>query len=198
MNLGCLTVQGVEAAKRQQNLRFSGFSGLGDVSAGSQAALRGSTVDVVLNIGAANRVFFYDARLAQSLKDRLNNSGFRVINLDASNLGSLGGGGTIRARVQILTDGFASANDAASVVGGAAAALGYNMTGSSGILVSSGQQTGGQQTGSNGSGQQYDQPINTGDSNPVETLWSNLTQSPISMAVVVGGAAILLLVALKK
>ncbi len=198
MSLGVLTIQGMRAAGQAPTLS-NGFQGLNGLSGESDQALRNSVVDVVVDIGDAGRVFFYDSRLAQALRDRLNNSGFKVISLDASNLGSFGGGGTIRARVQILTDGYASAADAASVVAGAAAYLGYNATGSSGIIVQSGSgQQSGNGSGQSGSGQTYEKPNDLGEKSPVETLWSSLTESPISLAVVVGGAAILLLVALKK
>lgn len=207
MSAPFLAMRGLEAQRqvRQSGREFPSLSGFGSLGDANDQALRNSVVDVVVNVGDAGRVFFYDARLAQSLKDKLNNSGFRVLAFDASNLGSFGGGGTIRARVQILTDGYANANDAASVVAGAAAYLGYNATGSSGVVVSSGGTQPGTQPGGSGgtlpggqSGQDYPGGSGTGNENPVVTLWNNLTQSPISMAVVVGGAALLVLVALKK
>jgi hypothetical protein len=176
---------------------FSPFAGFG--AFGEDQALRGAVVDVVVDVGDAGRVFFYDSRLAQSLRDRLNASGFKVLALDASNLGSLGGGGTLRARVQILSDGYASAQDAASVVAGAASYLGYNATGSQGVLVSSGSgQVAGTQSGGAQTGQTYENPGQSGAPNPVTTLFDSLTQSPISLAVVVGGAALLLILATKK
>lgn len=189
--IGTLTIQGMRA----EHLRD--FTPFGDV--GSEQALRGSVVDVVVNVGDANRVFFYDSRLAQTWVDRLNSSGFRVINFDASNLGSLGGGGTLRARVQILSDGYASANDAASVVAGAASFVGYNATGSSGVLVSTPAQTqAGTQPGQTQTGQVYETPGASGAPNPISTLFTNLTQSPISMAAVLGGAIILFVIATKR
>ena len=175
----------------------AGFQGLGAFNGDGQAALRGSIVDAVVEVGDSNRVFFYDQALANSLRDRLNASGFKVLNLDASNLGSFGGGGTIRVRAQILSDGYASAQDAASVIRGAAAYLGYNATGFQGVLVSAPGQASGSAGGAQ-SGQTYDPALTSTGDNPVSRLLTNLTGSPISLAVVIGAAALLLIVATKK
>lgn len=175
-----------------------GFTGLSALGAEGGAALRGSIVDAVIEVGDSNRVFFYDQALANSLRDRLNASGFKVLNLDASNLGSFGGGGTIRVRVQILSDGYASAADAASVIRGAAAYLGYNATGYQGVLVSTAQGTAGTGAGGIQSGQSYDPNVNVASTdNPVSRLLQNLTGSPVSLAVVIGAAALLLFMAKK-
>ena len=178
---------------------FRGFSGLGDSSGSSTQALRGAVIDAVVYVGDANRVFFYDARLLQSLKDRLNASGFQVISLDGSNLGSFGGGGTVRVRAQINSDGYATANDAASVIAGAAAALGFNATGSTGILVSTPQQAStGTASGQVQSGQTYSPDTSaTGAVNPIESFINNLTASPVTLAVILG-AAVVLVIAAKK
>ena len=183
----------------------TGLSGLGDVD--SQAAIRGSIVDALVYVGDSNRVFFYDARLRQALVDRLNSSGFQVLNLDDSNLGTFGGGGTIRARVKILSDGYGSAKDAASVVRGAAAFVGYNATGYDGTLVAQGTGTGqaqptGSAPGQVQSGQSYDSSTIPGiggvsGANPVTNLVNSLTQSPVSLAVIAGAVLILVLVSKK-
>jgi hypothetical protein len=178
---------------------WGGWGGSG--GSGDGGATRGAVVDVVIYVGDSSRVFFYDAALAQTLVDRLNSSGFRVLNMDASNLGSFGGGGTIRARVQILNDGYGSAQDAASVVSGAASYVGYNATGFQGTLVSSGTASGqpsppAQTT----SGQTYNQPGVTaapGITTALSSLWTNLSSSPIALAALVGGG-LLLLIAAKK
>lgn len=186
-----------QSVGQSQSFRGLGadFGSLGQVVSG--AATRGAIVDVVIEVGDAGRVFFYDARLAQALRDRLNNSGFKVLALDASNLGNFGGGGTIRARVQILTDGYGSAADAASVVAGAASYLGYNATGSTGVLVSgAGTVTGG--ASGDTTGQVYTNPNADTGANPVSTLVESLTASPVSLAVIVGAGALLLLTVLKK
>lgn len=176
---------------------FRGFSGLGDSSGASGQALRGSVVDVVLNVGQAWRVLSYTRTLTQALKDRLNNAGFQVQNIDDSNLALLTGG-TIRIRVAILTDGYASAQDVASVVGGAASALGYNVTSSSGVLVSSGPNAG---TGTGSSGQVYAPPAtsNTPGSigDTVSSFVDSLTKSPVTLAVI-AGAVVILVIAAKK
>lgn len=182
---------------------FRGFSGLGDTSGASGQALRGSVIDAVVYVGDASRVFFYDSRLLQSLTDRLNSSGFKVINLDGSNLGSFGGGGTIRVRAQINSDGYSSANDAASVIAGAASALGFNATGSTGVVVSTPQsgQTG-TGSGQTQSGQAFDPSTVPGNkplgaTNPFEDFIKNLTASPVTLAVILG-AAVVLVIAAKK
>ena len=175
----------------------AGFQGLGAFNGDSQAALRGSIVDAVVEVGDSNRVFFYDQALANSLRDRLNASGFKVISLDASNLGSFGGGGTIRVRAQILSDGYASAQDAASVISGAASYLGYNATGFQGVLVSTPQGPTGVQPGGIQSGQSYDPAVTSTGDNPISRLLTNLTGSPVSLAVVIGAAVLLLVVAKK-
>ncbi len=177
----------------------AGFSGLGAFGAGSQAVLRGATVDVSLEINFANRVVAYTSNLTRSLISRLNSSGFHVVNLDDSALNSVTGG-TIRARVQILTDGYASARDAASVVAGAASALGYNVVGFAGTLVSSGAAA--TLPGSTQSGQQFD-PSTVPSVSGAETggglqdFISSLTKSPTTLAVI-AGAAVLLVIAAKK
>ncbi len=176
---------------------FRGFAGLGDSNTSGQA-LRGAVIDAVIYIGDASRVFFYDSRLLQSLTDRLNSSGFRVINLDGSNLGSFGGGGTIRVRAQINSDGYASANDAASVIAGAASALGFNATGSTGVLVSTPDASNtGTAPGTVQSGQTYQAPGATGAVNPIEGFISNLTASPVTLAVILGAAVVLVMIAKK-
>lgn|GEM_PF-6306753 len=101
------------------------------------AATRGAVVDVVLQVGQANRVVGYSSTLTQQYRDKLNTSGFSVVALDDTNLRILTGG-TIKVRVQITGDGYANARDAASVVAGAASALGYNVTSFTGALVSAG------------------------------------------------------------
>lgn len=97
-------------------------------------ALRNSIVDCVLYVGQAWRTLSYSRNLVQELTDQLNSSGFRVLALDDSNLALLSGG-SLKARVQILTDGYASERDAASVVAGAASALGFNVQSFTGALV---------------------------------------------------------------
>src|SRR5688500_6669422 len=119
-------------------------------------ALRGSGVDVVVWVSNAWRVLSYSDTLTQEFVDRLNNSGFRVLNVDDSNL-AVFSGGSLRVRVQVLTDGYASEEDAASVVSGAASAAGYNATGFSGSLVSTGGEVDAMQPGGS-SGQSYDDP----------------------------------------
>ena len=182
----------------------SSFAGLGAFGAnGGQQALRGSVVDVVIYVGDSSRVFFYDAALRQSLIDRLNNSGFRVINLDASNLGSFGGGGSIRVRAQITNDGYNSVQDAASVISGAASYLGYNATGFQGVLVSTPQQAqAGTGAGETQTGQTYGAETAPGASggaaaNPLTDFIGNLTKSPTTLAVILG-AAVILVIAAKK
>jgi len=184
-----------------QSIAQNAFSGFGDTDTSGQA-LRGSVVDAVIYVGDANRVFFYDARLLQSLTDRLNASGFRVLNLDGSNLGSFGGGGTIRVRAAINSDGYANANDAASVIAGAAAALGFNATGSTGVLVSTPQAgAAGTQPGQVQSGQVFDAstvPSNKPPPDPKKTLddfINDLTKSPTTLAVILGAAVILVIAA---
>lgn len=197
MSFNRLTIQSLQAAR--QRAAYTGLSGLGGAS---DQALRGAVVDAVIHIGDANRVFFYDARLLQALTDRLNASGFRVLNLDGANLGSFGGGGTIRVRAQINSDGYASASDAASVIAGAAAALGFNVTGSTGVLVSTPQGQAGTQAGQMQTGQTFDPstvPTNKPPNakNPFEDFLGSLTSSPVTLAIILG-AAVVLVIAAKK
>jgi hypothetical protein len=100
-------------------------------------ALRGSVVDAVLVIGYVWRTTSYTRALTQALADRLNASGFRVQQIDDSNLALLSGG-TMKVRAEINSNGYASERDAASVIAGAASALGYNVQQFAGALVSSG------------------------------------------------------------
>lgn len=196
-----------------QQIIQGGFRGLGSLSGFSETrldqsdqALRGSVVDVVIYVGDANRVLFYDKALSRSLVDRLNSSGFRVISFDDSNIGgwSGSGGGTIRARVQIMSDGYNSVKDAASVVAGAASALGFNATGSTGVLVSTPQQTqAGTQPGQMQTGQTFDpsmvpssSPAGVGG-NAITDFIDNLTKSPTTLAVI-AGAVVILVIAAKK
>jgi len=172
---------------------FQGLGAFGDAASSGQA-LRGSIVDVVLEVNFANRVVGYTATLTRALLQRLNSSGFNVQNLDDSNLNTLTGG-TIRARVQILTDGYSSARDAASVIAGAASALGYNVVGFTGVLAAlpSGEATG-------GTGQTFDagsKPENKLDASSLSGFFDSLTQSPVTLAVV-AGATVLFVIAMKK
>lgn len=180
-----------------QQLAQSGFAGLGAFGDGASGqALRGSTVDVVLQINFANRVVGYSSTLTRALVDRLNSSGFHVINVDDSNLNTITGG-TIRTRVQVLTDGYSSASDAASVVAGAASALGYNVVGFNGTLVLSATQ--GAVSGTQ-SGQLFDPSTVPATKPPGSSTFSDfidsLTKSPTTLAVV-AGAAVLLVIAVK-
>jgi hypothetical protein len=182
-----------------QQIIQSSFQGLGAFGDTPGQALRGSIVDAVLQINFANRVVGYTATLTRALVDRLNSSGFHVINLDDSNLNMVTGG-SIRARVQVLSDGFSSAQDAASVVAGAASALGYNVVGFSGSLVLSAAQ--GNVSGTTQSGQTFD-PFTVPDTTAPSAAGSisdfigSLTKSPVTLAVVLG-AAVILVIAAKK
>jgi peptidoglycan hydrolase-like protein with peptidoglycan-binding domain len=112
-------------------------SGLLPPNSSSGAALRGSVVDAVITVGQAWRVLSYTSNLKQQLIDKLNVSGFQVISVNDSNI-SYVTGGTLRVRAMVMTDGYSSANDAASVIRGWASDVGYNATGFSGALVSGG------------------------------------------------------------
>lgn len=177
-----------------QQIIQAGFQGLGAFGdAASGQALRGSIVDVTLEINFANRVVGYTATLTRALIARLNSSGFSVLNLDDSNLNTVTGG-TIRARVQVLSNGYATARDAASVVAGAASALGYNVVGFTGTVaaVPSGEATG-------GTGQVFDAsttPGNKLDTSSLSGFFESLTSSPTTLAVI-AGAAVLLVIAVK-
>lgn len=194
MSFNRLTIQSLQAERQR-----SAYTGLSALDGASDQALRGSVIDAVLTIGMANRVLSYTRTLTGELTARLNVSGFHVLNIDDSNLALLSGG-TIRVRAQVLTDGYASANDAASVIGGAAAVLGYNVTESRGVLVSSAPANTGAPIPT--SGASYDPstvPVNTprGNSNPFSDFLSNLTASPVTLAVI-AGAAVVLVIAAKK
>ncbi len=194
MSFNRLTIQSLQAAR--QRAAYTGLSGLDGVS---DQALRGSVVDAVLSIGLVNRVFSYSQALTNELAARLNVSGFRILNIDDSNLSSFTGG-TIRVRAQVLTDGYANASDAASVIGGAAAAIGYNVTNSGGVLVSSAPAISGALVPTTGAS--YDPstvPDNkpSGDKNPFGDFFKNLTASPVTLAVILG-AAVVLVIAAKK
>lgn len=180
-----------------QSIAFNAFSGFGDMDTSGQA-LRGSVVDVYISIGQAWRVLSYTSTLTRQLVDRLNTSGFQVLNADDHNVALLTGG-SMRLRVKVLTDGYANASDAASVVAGAAAALGYNVTGSTGVLVSAAPSGSGAPVPT--SGQVFDPSTapnsnqGGGVSDSVSQFFDNLTKSPTTLAVILGAAVILVIAA---
>lgn len=147
------------------------------------SAAYGAVVDCVLYIGPATwRTLSYSRSLTQSLIDRLNSTGFKVLSLDDSNLALLSGG-TMKVRVQIVSDGYANASDAASVVQGAAAALGFNVQSFTGALVQSGR--GGSQVTYN------DNALNRDNTTGLPSLKDLLPSDFTNMALFIGGVFVL-------
>jgi peptidoglycan hydrolase-like protein with peptidoglycan-binding domain len=154
----------------------------------SGAVLRGAVVDVVLNVGAPGTALQYTTTMLQALRDRLNVSGFSVQAADDSNLRVLGLlGGTIKLRVQINSDGYANARDAASVVAGAASALGYRVSSFAGAFVSAAS-SGGDKSGGSTSGLTVNDkpPSNPSLINAVATAL-NISPQTAMLIGVVGG-----------
>lgn len=90
-------------------------------------ALRGDVIAFQLYIATALYIPYTSAN-TESLRARLNNSGYRVLALNDAAAGTLLGGGTLIGTVQIENDGHGHVVDVASVVRGAAIAAGYRVS----------------------------------------------------------------------
>jgi hypothetical protein len=103
-------------------------------NASSYSALRGDVIRFDLQIGYGLRTSGYTKGLTTSLQNKLTTMGFQVLQLDDSDLNFVTGG-SIKGNVQINSNGFGNIQDAANVIGGLAAQLGYNVTRSSAEFV---------------------------------------------------------------
>ena len=165
-------------------------------------ALRGAIIDCTINvgwtvwpIGSAS----YSSVLTQALIDTLNVSGFRVLAVDDSNLALLGGG-SMKVRAEITSAGYASERDAASVIAGAASRLGYRVQSFSGALVQAAPSRASSPAAPVVSAATYaTNAINrAGNTTGLPSPADLIPQNPINQIVLIGGAAVLLILLLRR
>lgn len=178
----------------RRSLRLSGgagYSAFGDTRPSYDYVRKGDVLRAVLFLDASS----ITAPPIDAFRNRLSaTSGLGLLKVDSSRLGGIPSlySGQLVVDVQARSD-FAKSDDVLRLIAGVAQASGLSVliSGSSIEFVSKVEDTGGQTPS-------YVQPAGNGsDKNVVEKFIDNLSQSPISLAVV-AGSAVLLLIALKN
>lgn len=200
MSFNRLAIQGISSAQAaaQRGGAFNGFQGLGaqDNRPSYDYVRAGDVIRIRLFLDAVFTTPPIDA-----FRNRLANAGgVRLVNLDQSGLGSLisGYAGALVVEVQATSD-FSRLDDVTRLVAGVAQGAGLSvLIGSTrGEFVSKVEATGGN-VPSNIPAPGSNNPNGANDvSKALSDFFSNLTKSPVTLAVILG-AAVVLVIAAKK
>jgi len=192
MSFNRLTIQSLQAARQRSS--YAGLSGLGDVSRPSVDYVKaGDVIRVNVVWSRATDWFVFDMTpIYNAFRDALG----RTFNVMAvSPLTNWTPGGTIVVDVQVRGD-FSRLNDVVSIVAheAQAAGLGVNVAQTRGEFISKVETTGGT------SPPTIRDPNKTNDdtaSKKIEDFFNSLTSSPVTLAVILGTAVVLVIAARK-
>jgi hypothetical protein len=202
MQLGTLTAQGLQARRdmRLASVRglsqaaesFMPFGSLGDSRPAVDYVRSGDVIRIVLLLDTS----FSGLQLDAFRNYLANLSALRIVNLDASGLGTVltGYSGNLIIEVQARSD-FSKLDDVTRLVAGTAQSAGLNvlLSSSRGEFVSKVEDTGGNVPSNIPAPNQ----TSSGLGNSLSTFASGLTSSPVTLAVIVVGVVVLVIAAKK-